>query len=145
MKKLAYALLLFCISNPVYAIQQYGDQEWDQDPIPKQESSKLMNLTLSTCVWKGDIAQGAYIAIRTYPDATPEQHVKTVVRLLKAEGMEDWYIQKVLDVFQQVYETQSHETSATKVFVNIYNDCVRQTKRQLAEGQKYPEPPKEYF
>jgi hypothetical protein len=99
------------------------------------------NTILQTCIWKADIAQGAQLAIQQHPGRTPEEHTQKINYLLKDK--EDWFRQKVLDVFKEVFETQSIHKSSTKVFVDIYNDCVKKTKADLESGMEYPEIPPE--
>lgn len=100
---------------------------------------------LNTCIWYADHAQGAQIAIQAYPGRTPQEHTQKVIFILEKEGMEKWYIQKVLDVFKEVYTTQPKTKSSSMVFVDFHNKCVRKAKKDIEEGKHFPEAEIEYF
>lgn len=120
MNRITCILIMLCASQCIYA------------------NDYKTNQILNTCIWYADHAQGAQIAIQAYPGRTPEQHTQKVTFLLNKQGKEKWYIQKVLDVFKEVYETQPKHKSSSRVFVDFHNKCVRKAKQDLEAGKHFP-------
>lgn len=106
---------------------QAEEYKHKRDLIPNDDYKT--NAILNTCVWKADIAQGVQIARQTEPQYNKKTSEHKVRYLLR--DTEKWHLEKIIEIHNEVWERFSTQLSSTKVFVEIYNECVREVKTKL--------------
>ena len=94
-------------------------------------------------MWKAETAIGSLQAIKVYPNRDMAEHRRHIAYLLEREGKPYWYIEGVLKVFKEVLETVSPHTPTGELFQAVYNNCVRQSKKDIDKGVEYPLIPQE--
>lgn len=88
-----------------------------------------VNAILNTCIFKAEIAQGTQIARQTEPQYNKQTSEHKVRFLLKE--YDKWYIDKIIDIHNMVWDTYPTELSSTKLFAEVYNECVAITKQKM--------------
>ena len=92
-----------------------------------------VNAILNTCLFKADIAQGTQIARQTEPQYNKMTSGNKVKFLF--QDKEKWYVNKILKIHDMVWDRFSVQKSSSKVFVEVYNECVKETKEKLESLQ----------